>query len=428
MAGNNMSKNVSQKVLQKFLPEFASDLVLTKTIDRQIIANKIDNTTGDSIQIKRPHQFKTEKTKTGDLTGKDPSALVAATATAKVDDYITVYVSWSQLEQALELNQLDKILKPIARTMATELETRVANFMLANGALSIGNAGSGIKEWDEVSRAGALFADMGQPGTKYAALSPWAISALAGKQIALANGDLNRNAWEKAQIPRNFAGLDAVFSTNSLATRTAGQAAGVATLTVKTAPTIDYTSVKDTYQFSVPLTGATASVNGFLKAGDQLVFSATAWVNQMNKQSIIGDSGDIIAFTCTVMADANSDANGNVTVTCSGVPIYDAALPQYNTVAQTVAAGDAVMVRGAKNKLIKPSLFYTDSFMGLATIKLPKLHSIDSSIVNWEGLSIRAHKWSDGTKNNQFMRFDLLPAFACFNPMEGGQLAGGTAA
>ncbi|HHI2551362.1 TPA: P22 phage major capsid protein family protein [Klebsiella aerogenes] len=426
MAGNNMSKNVSQKVLQKFLPAFGNDLVLTKTIDRQIFQGKINNTTGDSIQIKRPHQFKTEETDTGDLTGKDPSALVAATATAKVGQYITVYLGWSQIEEALELNQLEKILSPIARTMATKLEDRIANFMLANGAMSIGNAGTGITKWDEVSRAGSLFTDMGQPGKKYAALSPWSIADLSGQQSTLQNDSLTKTAWQKAQIPRNFAGLDAVFSSNSLATRTTGQAAGVATLTVKTAPAVDYMTVKDTYQFPVQLTGATASVTGFIKAGDQLVFSATAWVNQMNKQPIIGSGGGLIAFTCTALADADSDASGNVTVTCSGAPIYDAALPQYNTVARLVAAGDSVTVRGAKGALIKPSLFYTDSFVGLATIKLPKLHSIDSSVVSWNGLTIRAHKWSDGTKNGQYMRFDLLPALACFNPMEGGQLGGGT--
>jgi hypothetical protein len=101
-------------------------------------------------------------------------------------------------------------------------------------------------------------------------------------------------------------------------------------------------------------------------------------------------------------------------------------LPQYNTVARQVVAGDSVMIRGTADKLIKPSMFYTDDFVGLSTIKLPKLHSIDSSIVSWEGLTIRAHKWSDGRANNQFMRFDLLPAFACFNPHKGGQLFGGT--
>lgn len=425
---NNTSKNVSKVVLQKFLPAFGSDLVLTKTINRQIIQNKIDNKTGDSIQIKRPHQFKTEETPDGDLTGKDPSALVSATATAKVGNYITVYVGWSQIEEALELNQLTEILSPIARTMATKLEDRIANFMLLNGALSIGNAGTGITAWDEVSRAGALFKDMGQPGRKYAALSPWATASLSGKQNALANNTLSADAWKKAQIPRNFAGLDAVFDTNSLATRTTGQAAGVATLTVKTAPVIDYMTVKDTYQFPVTLTGATVNITGFIKAGDQLVFSNTAWVNQMNKQAVINDAGNIVSFTCTALADANSDGSGNVTVTCSGVPIYDANLPQYATVARLVAAGDAVVVRGSKGKLIKPSLFYTDSFMGLATIKLPKLHSIDSSVVSWQGLTIRAHKWSDGTKNGQFMRFDLLPALACFNQMEGGQLFGGAAA
>jgi hypothetical protein len=427
MPNNNLNKNVSQIVLPTFLKGFSSDLVLTKTINRQILEGKINNKTGESVQVKRPHQFRTEKTKDGNLTGKDPSALVSATATATVDEYITVLVEWSQLEEAIKLNQLDTILSPVARTMATELETRIANFMLANGALNIGIAGSGLTKWDEVARAGSLFTDLGVVGSKtYAAISPWAAADLAGQQTALSNPALVGSAWEKAQIPRNFAGLDSVFSTNSLVTRTTGAYGDATELTVASDPVVDYVDVKDSYQFSVTLTGATASTTGFLKAGDQLVFSATAWVNQMNKQPILGSTGGTIAFTCTVMKDADTDDSGNITVTCSGVPIYDDELPQYNTVARQVASGDTVMIRGQSGKLIKPSMFYTDDFIGLSTIKLPKLHSIDSSIISWQGLSIRAHKWSDGMANNQYMRFDLLPAFACFNPHKGGQLFGGT--
>jgi hypothetical protein len=427
MPNNNLNKNVSQIVLPTFLKGFASDLVLTKTINRQILEGKINNKTGESVQVKRPHQFRTEKTKDGNLTGKDPSALVSATATATVDEYITVLVEWSQLEEAIKLNQLDTILSPVARTMATELETRVATYMLQNGALNIGIAGSGLTKWDEVARAGSLFTDLGVTGSKtYAAISPWAASELAGQQTSIPNEALVGDAWKKAQIPRNFAGLDSVFSTNSLVTRTTGAYGDTTTLTVSADPVIDYVAVKDTYQFTVVLTGAEADTDGFLKAGDQLVFADTAWVNQMNKQPIIGASGGAIAFTCTVMKDADADSSGNVTVTCSGVPVYDEDLPQYNTVARQVAAGDSVMIRGQSGKLIKPSMFYTDDFIGLSTIKLPKLHSIDSSIINWQGLSIRAHKWSDGMANNQYMRFDLLPAFACFNPHKGGQLFGGT--
>lgn len=423
---NNLSKNISQTVLEKFLPEFSSDLVLTKTINKEILSGKgkLTNKTGDTVQIKRPHQFKVEETDDGDLTNSTPSALVSATASAKVGKFISVFLEWSVVEEALELNQLPQILSPIAKTMATKLESRIASFMLANGALSIGVPGSGITKWDEISRAGSLFTDLGVPGKTYAALSPWAIADLAGQQNALANPQLNKTAWEKAQIPRNFAGLTSVFSANSLSTRTTGNFSG--TLVVKTAPAVNYTTVKDTYQFTVSLSGATASVTGFLKAGDQLIFSSTAWVNLANKQPILGNTSSPIAFTCTVLAAANSDSTGTVTVTCSGVPIYDTDLPQYNTVSRLVAAGDSVMIRGTKNQLIKPSLIYTDGFVGMGTVKLPKLHSIDSSVVSWNGLSIRAHKWSDGRASNQFMRFDLLPALACFDPHQGGQANGGT--
>jgi hypothetical protein len=424
MPNNNLTKNVSTTVLEKFLPSFASNLVLTKTVNREILSGKINNKTGQTVQVKRPHQFKTEKTPDGNLTGKTSSSLTSATATATVDDYITTFVEWTQVEEALELNQLATILNPIAETIATELESRLANFMLANGALSIGVAGSGITKWDEVSRAGSLFTDMGATGKKYAALSPWSIADLAGAQNGIANPSMNKTSWEKAIIPRSFAGLDAAYSSNALATRTTGNFGG--TLTVKTPPTVTYVSMKDTYKFSVQLTGATANVTGFLKAGDQLLFSSTAWVNQANKNAIIGSSGGLISFTATVLQDTNSDSSGTVSAYCSGAPIFDTTMPQYNAVNRAIIAGDSVTIRGNKNTLIKPSLFYTDDFVGLATIKLPKLHSIDSSIVSWKGLSIRAHKWSDGTSNTQYMRFDLLPAFCCFNPHKGGQLSGGT--
>ncbi|WP_370610910.1 P22 phage major capsid protein family protein [Klebsiella aerogenes] len=427
MPKNNLTKNVSQIVMPTFLKSFASDLVLTKTVNRQILSGKINNKTGDSVQVKRPHQFKTEETDDGNLTTRPSSELISATATARVDKYISVKVEWSQLEEAIELNQLDTILSPIARTMATALETRLAKFMLRNGALNIGIAGTGLTKWDEVTRAGSLFTDLGVVGSKtYAAISPWAGADLAGQQIGIPNEKLVGDAWKKAQIPRNFAGLDAVFTTNSLTTRTTGAYGDDTMLTVAADPVVNYVDVKDTYQFTVTLTGATPDTVDFLSAGDQLVFSDTAWVNQMNKEPILGSTGGVIAFTCTVLADADSDSASNVTVTCSGVPIYQEQQPQYNSVARKVVAGDSVMIRGQSGKLIKPSMFYTDDFVGISTIKLPKLHSIDSSIISWQGLSIRAHKWSDGMANNQYMRFDLLPAFACFNPHKGGQLFGGT--
>lgn len=421
MPDNNLDSNTSKIVLKTFVKGFESNRVLSKTVNRQLIKGKIDPNTGDSVYLKRPHQFATIDTQDGNITGKQKNNLISGDVVAKIGDYITVAVSWTQLEQAIKLNQLEQILNPIAVTMATKLETSLANFMLKSGALSIGTPGVAIKDWADVARVGSLLTDLGVTGTNYAAINPWAAQNLAGAQIALQNNNLVQTAWEKAQIPRNFGGVQALTS-NGLVARTQGKFGG--TLTVKTTPTVDYASVKDTYQFAVTLTGATPSITGFLKAGDQLIFDGVAWVNQQTKQPLYGSEGDEIDFTATVLADADSNSGGDVTVTLSGVPIIDDTNPQYNSVAAAVIAGGNVEVRGTPGQTVKPSLFYNDEFVGLGSVVLPKLHSIDSSIINYDGLSIRMHKYSDGDANTQMMRFDILPSYACFNQHKGGQLFG----
>lgn len=60
---NNLDSNVSQIVLKKFLPGFMSDLVLCKTVDRQLLSGEINSSTGDSVSFKRPHQFRSERTR-----------------------------------------------------------------------------------------------------------------------------------------------------------------------------------------------------------------------------------------------------------------------------------------------------------------------------------------------------------------------------
>lgn len=421
MSDNNLDSNVSKKVLKTFVKGFESNRVLSKTVDRQLIKGQIDSSTGDSVYLKRPHQFATIRTSDGNISGKQKNNLISGTVVASIDDYITVAVSWTQLEQAIKLNQLEKILSPISATMATELESRLANFMIQNGALSLGVPGNPLTAWDGIASVNALFTDLGVTGTNYAAINPWSAKSLAGAQSAIQSDSLVKSAWEKAQIPRNFGGVQAITS-NGLVSRTQGDFGG--TLTVSTAPTVTYLAVKDTYQFTVQLTGATASTTGFLKAGDQLKFTSLSFLNQQNKQILINDSGSQINFTATVMTDADSTSSGVVSVKLSGVPVYDTTNPQYNVVNKALAAGDAVTVVGTAGQVVKPNLFYNEEFVGIGSVVLPKLHSIDSSIINYDGLSIRMHKYSDGDANSQMIRFDLLPSFACFNPLKGGQLGG----
>ncbi|MEL7885067.1 P22 phage major capsid protein family protein [Serratia marcescens] len=422
MSTNDLKSNVSQIVLKKFLPGFMSDLVLAKTVDRQLLAGEINSSTGDSVSFKRPHQFASKRTATGDISGQAKNNLISGKATGKVGNYITVAVEYGQLEEAIELNQLDEILKPVRERIVTDLETELAQFMMNNGALSLGSPNTPINKWSDVAQTASLMKDLGiKTGENYAVMDPWSAQRLADAQSGLhGNDQLIRSAWEDAQISGNFGGIRALMS-NGLASRTQGAFGG--TLTVQTAPTVTYNAVKDTYQFTVTLTGATASVTGFLKAGDQIKFTNTYWLQQQSKQVLYNGSAPI-SFTATVLSDANSTAGGAVTVTLSGVPIYDTTNPQYNAVSRQLAAGDAVTVIGTSGQTMKPNLFYNKFFCGLGTIPLPKLNSIDSAVATYEGFSIRVHKYSDGDANVQKMRFDLLPAYVCFNPHMGGQFFG----
>lgn len=420
---NSLDSNVSQIVLKKFLPGFMSDLVLAKTVDRQLLAGEINSSTGDSVSFKRPHQFSSLRTATGDISGQTKNNLVSGKATGRVGNYITVAVEYQQLEEAIKLNQLDEILAPVRQRIVTDLETELAKFMMNNGALSLGSPNTPINKWSDVAQTASFLKDLGViEGENYAVMDPWSAQRLADAQSGLHGSDkLIQSAWEDAQISGNFGGIRALMS-NGLASRSQGAFGG--TLTVQANPTVTYVAVKDTYQFTVTLAGATASITGFLKAGDQIKFTNTFWLNQQSKQSLYNGSTPI-SFTATVLQDANSTAGGQVTVTLSGVPIYDAApQQQYNAVSRQVVAGDAVTVIGTASQTMKPNLFYNKFFCGLGTIPLPKLNSIDSAVATYEGFSIRVHKYADGDANVQKMRFDLLPAYVCFNPHMGGQFFG----
>jgi len=419
---NKLDSNVSQIVLKKFLPGFMSDLVLAKTVDRQLLAGEINSSTGDSVSFKRPHQFASVRTPTGDISGQAKNNLISGKATGKVGNYITVAVEYGQLEEAIKLNQLDEILAPVRQRIVTDLETELAKFMMNNGALSLGSPNTPINKWSDVAQTASFLKDLGvEEGENYAVMDPWSAQRLADAQSGLhASDQLVRTAWEQAQIASNFGGIRALMS-NGLASRTQGAFGG--TLTVSSTPTVTYDAVKDTYQFQVTLAGATASVTGFLKAGDQIKFTSTYWLQQQTKQVLYNGSTPI-SFTATVLADANSTAGGAVTVTLSGVPIYDTTNPQYNSVSRAVTSGDAVTVIGTAGQTMKPNLFYNKYFVGLGTVPLPKLNSIDSAVATYEGFSIRVHKYADGDANVQKMRFDLLPAYVCYNPHMGGQFFG----
>lgn len=422
---NNLNSNTSTIVLKKFLDGFQCDSVLTKTVDTQLIAGQINPSTGSTVQLKRPHQFRSKRTPDGDISSFNRNDIISGTALAQTRDYITVDMEHSQLEEAIELNQIDEITSPASSQMASDLEVELGQYMNQNLALQLGTAGTAISKWSDVANTGAYLKSLGVPsGELFATMNPFATTGLADTQSGLASGDnrLVTTAWEEAQITRNFGGVKALMS-NCLPSHTNGTTTGV--ITVSAQPTQTYVSVKDTYTQSIVLTGFGNSVTDAVLAGDVIEITGVNFVNLKSRETFTGATAPAQRFQAVITADANSDGSGNVTAIISA-PIFEAN-GQYNNIDVAIESADAVtFISGGAGVKVNPSLFYHKQAIGLGFIKLPKLGNENSKIITdpKSGISIRMTWGSELLENKNIVRFDMLPAFATFNPLFGGRFYG----
>ena len=422
---NNYQSNTNEKLLKSFIKGFESSTVLLNTVSKQLV-NDIDASSGAGatpVKMKRPTQYKPVRSADGDLTSTtaNPVQVGSVYGHVSANGYITVYVENTQVEEALETDQLDALLMPIAEDMVITCESELAQYMTRNAQLHSGTAGTSISKWSDVANAGALFKEIGAPaGKKYAAINSFDETVLADLQTQLGvNPEVNQ-AWNDAVIKTGFAGLNQVMTTNNLDEYSSG-APGTG-ITLASTPAATYVTYKDSYQMSLALTGLTVTT-GTLKAGQQLSFPASSLVNMRNGK-IVRKSGTAVPFTATVLADVTADGSGNATVSVSGAAIFEVG-GAYNTVDVALASGATVtVIDGATSVAKRPALAYCEGFVGMGSVVLPKLHSIDSNIINHKGVSIRVHRFSDGLGNKNRYRFDILPTFATFNPSWGIQLEG----
>jgi hypothetical protein len=422
---NNLSSNTSTIVLKKFVEKFMDNIIAARTVDTQIFKDEVNPNTGDTVYVKRPIQANSIETAGGDLTSESPDNLISGRAPGTVQKYITGYTSWTSLEQATQLNQLDTFLEPFARNMVTTLEQNLLTFMNNNAGLTVGTGGNAVTKWSDVAAANSLMEAMGvqNPSEWYALIDPFVRQNLADQQKGLFQGGLVTSAWERAMISQDFGGMQAL-SHNGLPSHTNG-AYGAGSITVDGASQASgYVAVKDSMQQTINLAGLTATT-GTLKAGDQLQFDTVQWVNQQAKNGITGPDGNARKFTASVVSDATADGSGDITVTITPPIIVDSTNPQYNNVVAGPGDGDGVtVISGTTASTNKPNLFYSKDAFALATVELPKLHSIDSQVINVEGFSIRQHKFSSGIANTQSVRWDLLPVFSVLQPMFAGKMYG----
>jgi len=416
---NNLNSNVTRKVARVFLDAFENSRVITKTVDTQLLADKFNPSSGSTVDFKRPHDYNTIRTSGGDISASTKSDIIAGKATGTVQNYFTAATSWGNLEEAIQLDQLEDILAPMARRIVTDLELDFASYMLKNSSLRYGTHGTAVDAWSDVAGAGAFMDAIGiNPASeRYYLMNPFTVATLASAQSGLNSVDsLIRTAWENAQISTNFGGLRALSAT-TLASFTSSSGADRAG-TLSSAPDATYVTAKDTMTQSLAVTAFQA--NMVVKAGELVTIANVNRLNCSTRQPMVSATGGTVAWTGVVTADVTLGASGEGTLVVAGPAIYEAN-GQYNTVTAAPANGAVITIVSATATLYQPNLFYTKQAFGLGTVKLPKLYSTDTVATTSDGMSIRISKYSDGNANSQQIRFDLLPAYACFDPLKAGQ-------
>jgi len=425
MAANNYQSNINKKLLKAFAPAMESSTVLMKTTSKQLVNDFDPSTDGDygQVSMKRPPQYVPQRTADGDLSGGEANPVRTGKVQAAVSDYCTVYVENTQVEEALEADQLDELLKPIAEDMVIDLESELATFMANNAALVSGDPTKSISRWSDVANSGALLKEIGAPsGKRYGAINCFDETVLSDLQTQLGVNTEVKTAWDNAQVKSNFAGINNVMTSNNLPEYTAGNP-GAGPITLASTPSATYTAYKDTYRMTLALSGLTATT-GTLKAGQSLQFASSILLNLRNGKQVRKD-GAGIPITLTVLEDVTADGSGDASVNVSGAAINETGVNgAFNTVATALTSGDTVTVLDDADAIVRPAMTYCEGFVGMGSVVLPKLHATDSMVMNHKDVSIRVHRFSDGVGNKNRYRFDVLPTFACFNPFWGVKVHG----
>lgn len=422
---NDFDSNVTSKVAKVFGPAFESSRVISKSVNTQLLDSQGlgQPEYGETMKFKRPHMYRAKETADGDISAGTRNSIISGSAVGTVQNVITVDVEYGAVAQALKLNQLDQILAPAADELCTRLETNLYDFMAVQSGLTYGTPGQAINKWSDVAGAGSLMESIGVPksGERYYAMNPYAAQNLADAQNGLSAGSNNLvdTAWERAQISRNFGGLRGLM-TNGMSNYTAGALAG-GSGTLAATPTATYVAHKDSMIQTLSLTGLTISTADALRPGDVIEFSSRYYINVATRKPVIGADGNKVKYRMTVVTGGSTDGAGAVTITATCAGINEGATGQYNTVDSALTSGDAFTVLGTADADYQPSLFFHKQAFGLGSVKLPKLYSTDTVFTTKDGLSVRISKYADGDKNSNIMRFDLLPAFACFNPLFAGR-------
>lgn len=423
---NNFDSNFTNKLAKGFLAAFESERILSKFVNTQKLDGKFDPSTGDETRFKRPTDYVSVRTPKGDVSGENPSPIITGNAKGTVQDYFTTFVDYDEADEAIKMDEIDGLLRPLARRIKTDLELDFAKFMMKNSALYAGTLGNAVDTWDEVAEAGAVMQAAGVPMDSpwYYTVNPYTQRRLASDQRSLgaggaAGGPIVR-AHERATITEMFGGFDKVMTATTLGSYTTDSVADrVGALAAN--PDVTYVTAKDTMTQALSVSGFGADLE--VKAGEIVQITGRNRLNLNTREPVLDETGAVVVYTGTVVSDVTLSGTGTGTIVITGPAIFEAN-GAYNTVDSAPVSGDILTLLGSASTIYQPNLFWHKDAFSIGSVPIKKLHSVDTIATTEDGLVFRVSKGSDFLANQQKVRFDFRPAYAVLNPFFAGQSFG----
>lgn len=417
---NNFDSNFTRQLAKVILKSFDTNRVLSKNVDTQLLDGRYSKSdTGEYVDFKRPTDYRSVRTATGDVSGETKSDIITGKAFGQVQNYFTVFVDYDEADEAIKMAQKEELLDmPMMNRIVVDFELDFAAFMLKHTGLLAGTVGTPATTWDHVAEAGAMLQACGVPMDSpwCYAVNPFTQRKLASNQRSLGVQPEVGSANSKAVIAENFAGMR-VLTATTLASYTTGTGADRAG-TLSANPTVTYVAHKDTMQQTLAVTAFQANL--VVAAGETVTITGRPRLNLSTRQQVVDETGAVVLWSGTVVETVTLNGSGAGNLVVTGPAIYEAT-GQYNTVASAPISGDVITLGGAASTLIQPNLFWHKQAFSVGSVPIKKLHSTDTLATTKDGLQLRVSKGVGFLENQQKVRIDFRPAYACLNPFFAGK-------
>ena len=401
-------------IAKEALMQFDNNLVLANRVHREY-KSEFTGGQGSTVAIRRPVKFNVTNGATATIQDTEEK-----TTNIVVDQ--RRHVAWDFTTEQLTLSieeYSERYIKPAVIALANDVDATLAG--LYNTVWNqVGTIGTTPSNYAAIAAAAQRLDEMAvESSPRTMAVNPAAAYAVAGNQASLeAVGDVRKTAYEESMVAR-VAKFD-MFSTQNIATHQVGPLGGT--------PLVNGGAQAGTYAAAngaawsqtLVTDGWTAAAALRLRAGDVFTIAGVFAVNPVPRTGAKQVMPYLQQFT--VLANASSDASGNLTATISP-PIITTGPQQ--TVSAAPADNAAITVVGTANQLFPVNLGFHKNAFALVTVPLEMPDSATfKARENYKGLSMRVIKDYDFTTDVERIRLDILYGVKAIYPDLATRLAG----